>query len=89
MKIMWGLFLFIFILSNLLGQAMIWSTSNEDKIIEKECYDRYGNEIKDLVCEEKRIGVPLNIKILISIFLLIFLFLLSLVISNLDLGGNL
>ena len=60
------LFLVIFILGNLVSMVMIWSIPYEDSIDFVKCYDRYGNEIIGLECEEEIVGLDLSLKIFIS-----------------------
>ena len=87
MKIIWGLFFTMFILCNLVSQPFIWSFPNEDSTVETSCYDRYQNEIQDLVCEETTIGVSFINKLIFSIITLLFSLFLCLYTSG-DIWGR-
>jgi len=66
MKISWIPFLIVIVLGNLIVQPIIWSQPSEDIIVEKSCYDRYGQ-----ICEDKTFGMSTNWKIVFSLLMLV------------------
>ena len=57
---------------SIIVQPIIWSLDEEDKILKKNCYDKFSNKIEGLICEKEIIGVPFKMKIFLSLFAIIF-----------------
>lgn len=59
--------------SFILGIALnvIWTIPTDYEIKEVNCYDKYGNEIKELTCEQEIAGIPIYAKYMLSGFVIL------------------
>ncbi len=77
----------MFVFINLMAQSFVWSQSEETITKKVDCYDRYGNKIDGLECNELIQGIQFNMKVFFSVIILLVSILMLIIILQESIGG--